>query len=125
MGAMKSLPKEARPADEARIPVAAHAEPQSARLNRRESLLLGINVILVAFNLRIAITSISPLLPEIRDSIQLSLWGASILTALPSLCFGLISPAAPALARRFGTERAIAMALVLLTIGTFLRVVPA
>lgn len=97
----------------------------TARSNRGRLLLLGFSVTLVAFNLRIAITSLSPLLPEIRESIRLSLWGASILTALPSLCFGLISPAAPGLARRFGTERAIMLSLVVLAVATLLRVVPA
>lgn len=102
----------------------AQTEQEPAGSNRREAVLLGVSVILVAFNMRIAITSISPLLPEIRRGIGLSLSDASILTALPALCFGLISPAAPALARRFGTERAIALALAALTAGTGLRLLP-
>ena len=121
---MKPLQTQVKRSESARVPPAAQAESDPARWHRHEAWILGASVILVAFNMRIAMTSISPLLPEIQSSIGLSPLAASLLTALPALCFGLISPLAPRLARSCGTERAIASALALLTVGTALRLAP-
>jgi MFS transporter, CP family, cyanate transporter len=82
---------------------------------------IGIAIVLLAANLRPAVVGVSPLLWEIQASEQLSATAAGILTALPVLCFGLIAPAAPLLARRLGIERALLAALVLLTIGFLVR----
>lgn len=48
-----------------------------------------------------------------------------MLTTLPELCLGVFSALAPLLARRIGTEAAITVALVVITAGLLLRVVPA
>jgi CP family cyanate transporter-like MFS transporter len=55
--------------------------------------------VLIAFNGRAAVGSIGPVLREIMQALGLSALGASVLTTLPSLCFGLGAPLAPALAR--------------------------
>jgi CP family cyanate transporter-like MFS transporter len=82
---------------------------------------IGVAIVIVAANLRPAVVGVSPLLPEIQASEQLSATAAGILTALPVLCFGLLAPAAPALARRLGIERALLAALVLLIVGFVVR----
>lgn len=82
---------------------------------------IGVGVVLVAANLRPAVVGVSPLLAEIRATGGLSGTAAGVLTALPVLCFGLLAPFAPRLARRTGIERALLIALVLLIIGFGVR----
>ncbi|MET8141391.1 MFS transporter [Sphaerisporangium sp. NPDC005288] len=85
--------------------------------------LLLVGVALAAANLRPAITSIGPLLEEVRRSLGASLLWASVLTALPTLCFGIAAAAAPLAARKLGLARAVGAGLVVLTAGLLLRVV--
>jgi CP family cyanate transporter-like MFS transporter len=84
-------------------------------------LLLGASLVLIAFNLRPALASLAPVLPEVMQDRGLSPTGGSLLTTLPVLCLGLFAPFAPLLARRFGSERAILGLLVVLAGGTALR----
>ena len=94
----------------------AHAPPTVfARL------LLGVSLVLIAFNLRPVFSSASALLPEIRSTLGLSSIGASLLTTLPVVCLGLFSPLAPRLAQRIGTERTLLGVVFLLALGTALR----
>ncbi|MFC3456556.1 CynX/NimT family MFS transporter [Amycolatopsis speibonae] len=86
-------------------------------------LLLGLAVVLVAFNLRPAITSVGPILGEMRDDLGATATWAGVLTTLPGLCFAAAGLAAPALARRFGIGAAIAAALSVLAVGLVLRVI--
>ncbi|NTF45300.1 MFS transporter [Rhizobium rhizogenes] len=82
---------------------------------------LGASLVLIAFNLRPVFSSASALLPEIRTGLDLSSFGASILTTLPVVCMGLFSPFAPRLAQRMGTERVLLGLILLLALGTALR----
>ncbi|MDT8915418.1 MFS transporter [Amycolatopsis sp. PS_44_ISF1] len=86
-------------------------------------ILLAVAVVLTAMNLRPAITSIGPLLAEMRADFGASALWASVLTTLPGLCFAGAGLAAPLLSRRFGIGAAIASALAVLTAGLVLRVV--
>ncbi len=61
-------------------------------------------VVLVAFVLRTAITSISPLLPEISADLGLGAVSLSILGALPAAAFSIFSLMTPGLARRIAPE---------------------
>lgn len=83
--------------------------------------LLGLSLMLIAFNLRPLFSSASALLPEIRAVLGLSATGASLLTTLPVVCLGLFSPLAPRLAQRIGTERTLLGVVVLLALGTAMR----
>ncbi|MEU6573523.1 MFS transporter [Streptomyces sp. NPDC046805] len=84
-----------------------------------------IGLVLLTLNLRAAITGIPPLLAELQDQFGLTGVEVGVLTTLPELCLGIFSALAPVLARRIGTEAAIAVALVVITSGLLLRVVPA
>ncbi|WP_067793519.1 CynX/NimT family MFS transporter [Actinomadura formosensis] len=79
-------------------------------------------LVLLTVNLRAAITGIAPVLSDLRDVFGLSDAGAGVLTTLPVLCLGVFAGLAPVVARRFGTEAAIAGSLVLITAGIVLRV---
>jgi CP family cyanate transporter-like MFS transporter len=83
--------------------------------------LLGASLVLIAFNLRAAVSSIGPVLRDIIAHAGLSATGASVLTTLPSLCFGLAALAATGLARHLGPERAVLAGLAALTGGLALR----
>src|SRR6185312_7688775 len=84
-------------------------------------IVLGASLVLIAFNLRPLFSSLSVLLPEVMEATGLSTTGASLLTTLPVLCLGLFAPFAPRLAQRYGAERALLGALVVLALGTGLR----
>jgi len=71
-------------------------------------------LVMVALNLRPAIASVPPVLPDIQRDLGLSGTAAGALTALPVVCLGLFAPLAARLADRFGVDRAVAWALVVL-----------
>ena len=81
-------------------------------------------IVVVAFNLRPALAGLGPLVPDIRADTGLSNAALGVLTSLPLLAFGMLSVGSPALGRRFGVERAVAGALVLIVVGTALRGLP-
>ncbi|HLT98459.1 MAG TPA: MFS transporter [Burkholderiaceae bacterium] len=84
---------------------------------------LGLCLLLIAFNLRPLFSSLSVLLPEVSQALNLSGAMAGYLTTLPVLCLGLFAPFAPGLADRFGVERVLLSVLVLIGTGTALRAV--
>ena len=83
--------------------------------------LLLLGLVLVALNLRPALSSMAPLLGEVSDQLGLSAAQAGLLTTLPVLCLGIFAPLAPILARRFGTERVVLGILLTLGGGIVLR----
>ena len=99
-------------------PITPHAPTQ---LQRKQSLLLGLSLLLIAFNLRPVFGSLSVVLPDIMRDTGLGPTGARLLTTLPILCLGIFSAPAPALARRFGVERTLLGAMLLICVGTLLR----
>lgn len=78
-------------------------------------------LVLLALNLRLVFPSFAVLLPEIIDAARISAGTAGYITALPMLCLGLFGPIAGSCARRFGIERTLFAALILLTVGTAAR----
>lgn len=88
-------------------------------LKRPWLLLLGL--VLVALNLRPALSSMAPMLSDVSKSLGLSAAKAGLLTTLPVLCLGLFAPLAPILARRFGSERVVLGILLTLAGGIILR----
>lgn len=84
--------------------------------------LLAVGVVLTAANLRPAVTSLSAVLTEARTALDASPAWASLVTAIPTLCFGLVGLVAPWLQQRIGSRRSITLALLLLTAGLAVRV---
>lgn len=111
-------------ADEQLIDAEADSVPQPqppAGSSAAVRFLLGVSLVLIAFNLRPVFSSASALLPEIKTELGISSFGASLLTTLPVVCLGAFSPLAPRLAQRIGAERTLLAVLVLLALGTGLR----
>lgn len=86
--------------------------------------LLVAGIVLAAANLRGALTSVGPLVGEIRAGTGISGGAAGLLTTLPLICFAALSLLAPALARKFGTRRVLTGSLLLLAAGIALRSAP-
>jgi CP family cyanate transporter-like MFS transporter len=84
--------------------------------------LLVLAILLVAGNLRPLVTSLGSVLDLVRGSLHAPTAFASVLTALPGLCFGLAGFLAPPLAKRLGLARSIGAAMVFLTAGALVRV---
>lgn len=83
--------------------------------------LLAAAVALAAFNLRPVVTSLGPLLHQVRDDLHMSATVAGLLTAVPSFCFAIFGFAAPALARRFGPTVVVTAGLGAITAGVAAR----
>jgi CP family cyanate transporter-like MFS transporter len=81
-------------------------------------------ILLVAANLRAAITTVGPVLTGIEDDLGITSSAASFLVSLPLLTFAVVSPFVPRLAQRLGLEWIIAGGLVILAAGLVLRSVP-
>ena len=101
---------------------AADSDALPAKLRRPLS--VAVVLTLVALNLRPALSSLGPVLPEVMRVTGISAGAASILVAVPVLCLGLFGFPAPRIARRFGTERTIFGMLLMLAAGIVLRAVP-
>ena len=80
---------------------------------------------LVAFSmtLRPMVTSVGPVLPEIRSELHMSATQASYLTVLPVICFALGAFLAPRLLTYLSPNYAVALSLGLMFIGGNLRLV--
>jgi CP family cyanate transporter-like MFS transporter len=110
------------------LPSPVNAAPQAPTQGGRHSQaaaarpwLLIAGLVLVALNLRPALSSLSPVLAQVQQALGLSATAAGLLTTLPVLCLGLFAPFAPWLMQRFDAERAVFGVLFLLAAGTALR----
>ncbi|HEY9408275.1 MAG TPA: MFS transporter [Jiangellaceae bacterium] len=88
----------------------------------RPGVFAALAVLAVAVNLRAPITSVPPLVPAMKDELGLTGVTAGLITTLPVLCMGLLAPVGHRLGHRFGRERAVYLAVVLLLAGSLLRV---
>ncbi|NUR92585.1 MAG: MFS transporter [Nonomuraea sp.] len=87
--------------------------------------LLVWGLLVVAANLRPSLTAVGPLLDRIQADLALAPAVAGLLSTLPLLAFAAISPLVPRLAARWGPERLLWGALVLLAFGIAVRWIPA
>lgn len=80
-------------------------------------------LLLVALNLRAAITSLGALLDEVRTGLQLSGGMAGLVTTLPTVAFAGFGALTPWLVRRFAPARVLIVAMAALAAGQVLRAV--
>jgi CP family cyanate transporter-like MFS transporter len=86
--------------------------------DRKSRFLLAGGIVSTAFCLRLVFASLSVRLPEVVRATGLLPWQVGLLTTLPVLCLGLCAPLAPRFARRWGTERCLFGALLLIAVAT-------
>lgn len=84
--------------------------------------LLILGIVLVSINLRTSIASVGPLIPFIRDDLDISNGLAGFLTTLSLLSFAVFSLFAPAIGKRLGHGKAIFLGILFLTLGVIIRV---
>jgi CP family cyanate transporter-like MFS transporter len=99
----------------------AKAPTDERGLDRRDLALLGGGIVLLAYNFRPTITSLPPIFPELQADRHLSALAVTVVASLPVLAFGVFAPVAAALGRRFGEERTIGAALLVLAGATGVR----
>lgn len=87
---------------------------------KKHGLLLA-GILMIATTLRVAFTGAAPLLDMIRETFRLTTAQTGILTTLPLLAFAVISPLAAGIARRFGIERSLFAAMLIICAGIALR----
>ncbi|WP_028814249.1 CynX/NimT family MFS transporter [Streptomyces flavidovirens] len=92
-------------------------QPRSAWVTR----LVILGLVLAALNLRPAITSLGPLLEEVRTGLGMSGSVAGLLTSVPPLCFAVFGLTAPRLARRFGPGAIVCAGMAAIAAGLFVR----
>ncbi|MCB0628441.1 MAG: MFS transporter [Saprospiraceae bacterium] len=85
--------------------------------------LLFVGILFIAINLRPALAGVGPLIEDIRQSTGLSSGLLGLLTTLPLIAFGLISPLTPLFAKRFGIGGTLLGAMLLLSFGTAMRAI--
>lgn len=83
--------------------------------------LVGISIVLLAANLRVAVGSIGVVLQSVRDDLGMSATVGGILTTLPVVCFALFGVGSAGAVRRLGLHRAAVLVLVLVATGLAVR----
>ncbi|MFF5172630.1 MFS transporter [Micromonospora sp. NPDC000089] len=85
--------------------------------------LVLVGMLLVAVNLRAAVTSLGALLDEVRTGLALSGTLAGLVTTLPTIAFAGLGALTPWLVRRWAAPRLLLVAMSVLALGQVLRVV--
>ncbi|MEU6021090.1 MFS transporter [Micromonospora sp. NPDC047134] len=86
-------------------------------------LLVLVGMLLVALNLRAAVTSLGALLDEVRVGLAMSGTLAGFVTTLPTIAFAALGAATPWLVRRLSAARLLVLGMLALAVGQVLRVV--
>ena len=72
--------------------------------------------------MRMPITAIPSVIKDIAQTFNVETTSLGILTTIPLLCFGLLSSVVSALAQKIGNELTIELAMILMFIGSYLRI---
>ncbi|WP_030245196.1 CynX/NimT family MFS transporter [Streptomyces sp. NRRL S-350] len=108
----------------AQQPVVTTSAPLPVRARLAHPLLLLTGIVLVALNMRACLAAISPMVGEIQRTFGLSTTASGLITTVPVLFQGVGAPLTPRLTRRFGAERVVLGAVLVLGAGVLLRVLP-
>ncbi|HEV3426331.1 MAG TPA: MFS transporter [Paraburkholderia sp.] len=98
-------------------PLPLKAQPAAPTAHNARRLLAIVGILLVAANLRAAVAALSPIYDLISRSYLVSPQAQGVLGSLPALAFALFGCCAPAINRRLGLERGIALAMLLVCAG--------
>ncbi|MEV0846585.1 MFS transporter [Streptomyces sp. NPDC049954] len=113
------------PRTEERERVARHTEPPAGSAGlpaaRWVVVLMSAGIVLAALNLRPAVTSLGPLLEDVRDGLGMNGALAGLLTSVPSFCFAVFGVLAPRLSKRFGASSVVLAGMLAITAGLIIR----
>jgi CP family cyanate transporter-like MFS transporter len=90
------------------------SEPVRGRILTGATAPLLVGLLLVALNLRPAISSVPPVLETIRQDLGLGRAYLGLLTTIPVLCMSALALVAPTIRERIGAERAVLWSVVLI-----------
>ncbi|MGA9581092.1 MAG: hypothetical protein WBR13_03865, partial [Allosphingosinicella sp.] len=71
---------------------------------RRGRILALVGIVLVAFSLRSAVASLSPVLGRVQADFDVPTWVVGLVGTAPPVCFAVFGLLAPQLERRLGLE---------------------
>ncbi|SOB82793.1 CynX/NimT family MFS transporter [Streptomyces sp. 1331.2] len=108
----------------AQQPVVTTPAPLPAAARLAHPLLLLTGIVLVALNMRACLAAVSPMVGDIQRTFGLSATASGLITTVPVLFQGVGAPLTPRLTRRFGAERVVLGAVLVLGAGVLLRVLP-
>ncbi|MGV8960429.1 MAG: CynX/NimT family MFS transporter [Stenotrophomonas sp.] len=97
------------------------AGPTASRPLLQGRLLAFAAILIAAFNLRTAVTSLTPLLEQLGQVFGFGATMTGVLGMVPTAAFALFGVSTPALARRIGLERTALVAMALATVGLLAR----
>lgn len=89
---------------------------------KKHSPFLILGLLLLGVCMRMPITAIPSVIKEIASTLHVEPTSLGILTTIPLICFGLLSSVVSALAQRIGNELTIELAMILMFIGSYLRI---
>ncbi|WP_434749703.1 CynX/NimT family MFS transporter [Paenibacillus amylolyticus] len=101
----------------------SEGEQSSQHTSQKFGMLLA-GIIVIAATMRSPITATGPVIELIRSDTGIGHTMAGLLTSLPLIAFAAVSPFAPRLAKRFGLETALLLAVIIVTGGITLRLLP-
>lgn len=78
-------------------------------------------LVLIGLNMRPLLTSIGPLLPQLREASGMSFTAVSLLTALPVVAMGALALAGGWVDRHFSERNSVALSLLAIGVGALLR----
>jgi CP family cyanate transporter-like MFS transporter len=95
----------------------------ASRVARRRlpAAVLGPAIFVLALNLRMGISSVGPVLPQVVHDLDVTLVYASLLTTVPVVMMGIASPFSARLGARFGLERTVIGAIAVVGVATAVR----
>ena len=85
-------------------------------------LFLLLSFLWLGLNLRTPITAVAPILHQIQDGLGIGNSSVALLTSIPILCFGIMTPLASWLIRKVDIDNAIFISLAGVAIGSVIRV---
>lgn len=87
-------------------------------MSKKKTVLL---IFLVAFNLRLGISSVPPILTTIQNSLELSNFSVSLLTSIPVVCMGILAFLVSFVQKKLGRNNGIFLFLLILGVATLSR----
>lgn len=100
---------------------AVHADGTTARRMGRTVVAPAAAIVVTSLCLRGPFAAVGPVLDDVADELSVSTGALAVVTSLPLLCFGLLSPFAPVLAARIGLHRAVLAGAATIGVGIALR----
>jgi CP family cyanate transporter-like MFS transporter len=100
-----------------RTVVGVTSEPAREKILTSATAPLLVGLLLVALNLRPAISSVPPVLETIRQDLGLGRAFLGLLTTIPVLCMSVFALVAPKVGERLGAERAVLWSVVLVGVA--------